>query len=83
MTLELEHPDDAILFDKGYSWPAEPHACTPSCDHAVITHIDQERGVITFASSPLKPGGNGLVRPMDESQARYLGLLYLEAQGWI
>lgn len=89
-----ERPAGAICFDQGYSWPprgseagrvleeaAEQALLTGEA--AVCVAVDQKRGTITFASSPLKPGGNGLVRPMDESEARYLGLLYLEAQWWI
>lgn len=93
-TLRLATPSDAIYFDQGYSWPPRgseaERVLEEAAEQALLTGeaavcvaVDQERGTITFASSPLKPGGNGLVRPMDGSEARYLGLLYLEAQGWI
>lgn len=53
--VRLEHLEDAIYFDKGLVWP--PHECVPGgCQHttsvplAVCTHVDAERGVVTFDS---------------------------------
>lgn len=93
--MKLERPEDAIYFDKGFCWPPRGSEAERVLDEAaeqalltgeaaVCVAVDQVRGSITFASSPPKPiAPDGLVRPMNGSEARYLGLLYLEAQGWI
>lgn len=50
--LRLEHPEDAIYFDEGFTWP--PHECTPDCSTSTsvtIADVDVDAGIVTFSSS--------------------------------